>query len=692
MAIIGIENVAKRFRAARGVRALLGRGGIPDIVRGKRADEVTALEGITFEVEPGESLGIIGANGSGKSTLLKIVAGVTVPTEGNVRVYGRVASLLELGAGFHPLLSGRENVYLNAGIHGMRHAQVDAIFDRIVEFSGIGKFIDFPVATYSSGMYVRLGFAIAAHTNPDIFLIDEVLAVGDEEFQRKCRMKIGELMESGKTILFVSHDLAIVNALCRRVILLNRGEMITRGSPARAIDFYLRQTGTAGGVHTLRGDDLEVVVCDGRISVFLREQEVSSPRGFQCQMYYLGRWRTTREAAWRIEEKSDSHCVAVGHDPKLGLDWVWELRIDNGDLIWACSYRCKEPVTLEAIETNLFFHADYDQWFYDDESGGFPEVVPEDTAWAPVRAPEIVCEHAGILAKDEATRPAVTITAVSDRPGLRGAWFNSEYMSLSRIFHLQEHPTQGAESLPAGTTRAFELRVALGKGREALLNRRGEQGNKRTVIAGPLRGRFDRGQLRLSYNNTPITTALHVYMSLLIDNLWNDSGNLRWERLERDGDTLRALGVSRRFPFKLHWTVRPAGDGVIALDIDLDASETIDVQEYHTSILLTDAYDRWETAAESGAFPEIRPEATDWQHLNHTYEVGSYMRAHGPDLPRVMLENVAPDLPTRMTTLNTGYRERARVLQALRAAEHGRIHLPAGITRVSSTLIRVGGE
>ncbi|HEO70905.1 MAG TPA: ABC transporter ATP-binding protein, partial [Candidatus Hydrogenedentes bacterium] len=175
------------------MRAILGRGGIIEALRGVRPAHKVALHDISFSVEPGESLGIIGANGSGKSTLLKILAGVTLPTQGHVVVRGRVASLLELGAGFHPMLTGRENVYLNAGLLGLRHADVDKLFERIVEFSGIGDFIDEPVDTYSSGMYVRIGFAVASHVNPDIFLVDEVLSVGDEEFQRKCRKRIGEL-------------------------------------------------------------------------------------------------------------------------------------------------------------------------------------------------------------------------------------------------------------------------------------------------------------------------------------------------------------------------------------------------------------------------------------------------------------------------------------------------------------------
>ncbi|NLF58354.1 MAG: ABC transporter ATP-binding protein, partial [Candidatus Hydrogenedens sp.] len=259
MRVIEAEHVGKSFPARRGARDLRGKGGLRDWLLGRKTETFEALRDISFSVEQGESLGIIGRNGSGKSTLLSILAGVTLPTTGTVTVRGRVASLLELGAGFHPILTGRENVYLNAGLLGMRHAQTDAVFDEIVKFSGIGPFIDQPVETYSSGMYVRIGFSVAVHSNPDIFLVDEVLSVGDEEFQRRCRRKIGELREQGKTIVFVSHDLGIVNALCGRVVLLSDGRMLDRGTTQKTVNYYLRQVGAEKGTHTFSRGDLEVI-------------------------------------------------------------------------------------------------------------------------------------------------------------------------------------------------------------------------------------------------------------------------------------------------------------------------------------------------------------------------------------------------------------------------------------------------
>jgi ABC-type polysaccharide/polyol phosphate transport system ATPase subunit len=199
---------------------------------------IAALQDVSFTVAKGEAFGIIGSNGSGKSTLLEILAGILQPTSGVRVVDGRVAALIELGAGFHPEISGRENIYINGAILGMSRAQVAERFDAIVEFSGLGDFIEEPVKNYSSGMYVRLGFAVAIHTEPDVLLVDEVLAVGDEAFAHQCLRRIEELLESGKTVLMVSHALTLIEGLCDRVLWLEGGRQRMLGEPRRVVDAY----------------------------------------------------------------------------------------------------------------------------------------------------------------------------------------------------------------------------------------------------------------------------------------------------------------------------------------------------------------------------------------------------------------------------------------------------------------------
>jgi ABC-2 type transport system ATP-binding protein len=213
------------------------------ILKGRKGDlskKFDALREVSFSVEPGETVALLGLNGSGKSTLLKLISGVLQPDKGSLLARGRVAGLIEVGAGFHHDLSGRDNVYLNGAILGMSERQIDEKFDSIIEFAEIGDFIDTEVKFYSSGMYLRLAFSIAVHTDPEIFLVDEILAVGDEPFQRKCLAKIRELADAGKTLLVVSHDLDLVSTVCERGILLDRGEMVMDG-PVRDVVAELRR-------------------------------------------------------------------------------------------------------------------------------------------------------------------------------------------------------------------------------------------------------------------------------------------------------------------------------------------------------------------------------------------------------------------------------------------------------------------
>jgi lipopolysaccharide transport system ATP-binding protein len=257
-AIISIENLGKMYRVThladrphyRTVRDLIAHGS-KDLLRrisgrqprlpgsGSSAEDFWALRDVCFDIREGEAVGIIGRNGAGKSTLLKILSRITEPTEGRVRIKGRVASLLEVGTGFHPELTGRENIYLNGAILGMSKAEIRRKFDEIVAFAEVEKFLDTPVKHYSSGMYVRLAFSVAAHMEPEILVVDEVLAVGDATFQKKCLGKMDNIAGQGRTVLFVSHQMAVVQRLCRKTAVLAEGRLAFYGDTNQAVQLYL---------------------------------------------------------------------------------------------------------------------------------------------------------------------------------------------------------------------------------------------------------------------------------------------------------------------------------------------------------------------------------------------------------------------------------------------------------------------
>ena len=234
------------------IQALRGKG-----MRGATSTSmIWALDDVSFDLEEGKVLGIVGRNGAGKSTLLKILSRVTEPTKGTVSVRGRVGSLLEVGTGFHPELSGRENIYMNGAILGMKRAEIDKNFDEIVAFSEVGQFIDTPVKRYSSGMYLRLAFAVAAHLEPEILVVDEVLAVGDAEFQRKCLGKMNDVAQEGRTVLFVSHNMSAILRLTQEAIVLDKGKLLKRAPTPEAVDFYLSSGQAESGQRIWGVDDI----------------------------------------------------------------------------------------------------------------------------------------------------------------------------------------------------------------------------------------------------------------------------------------------------------------------------------------------------------------------------------------------------------------------------------------------------
>lgn len=307
--VIILDDITKRFvirkdNSLKERLVTLGRAGR------RHREDFWALNGVTARIKAGTTIGLIGHNGSGKSTLLKVIGGIIDPTSGSVSRRGRMAALLELGAGFHPDLTGRENVFLNAAILGLSRAETEERFDDIAEFSGIGEFIDTQVKFYSSGMYVRLAFAVAVHTDPDILLVDEVLAVGDEAFQRKCLDKIRSFQQEGRTIILVTHSLGQVMELCDKAILLNRGEVVYQGEAHEAVARFR--------------DILEERRIDELSKHATPEEPVAVPKVVSTTIHAVG-----RADGDRVEHGDDLVIRTTFEHPGLSPEWVAAIQLDN---------------------------------------------------------------------------------------------------------------------------------------------------------------------------------------------------------------------------------------------------------------------------------------------------------------------------------------------------------------------------
>ncbi len=284
------------------------------------SDVAWSLRDINFEIQAGDAVGIIGKNGAGKSTLLKILSRITSPTTGRIDIMGRVASLLEVGTGFHPELSGKENIYLNGAILGMRKAEIKSKFDEIVDFAGVERYIDTPVKRYSSGMYVRLAFAVAAHLEPEILIVDEVLAVGDAEFQKKCLGKMKDVSNNdGRTILFVSHNMAAVKQLCTKGIVLKNGGLVFQGTQDEAVNFYQNENDT--DTSFLHKGDLNEAPGNENIRILgfevrsLSGEEISISTGFEYELeFYNHKEGINLDATFELRNADE---VAVFHNGEI---------------------------------------------------------------------------------------------------------------------------------------------------------------------------------------------------------------------------------------------------------------------------------------------------------------------------------------------------------------------------------------
>lgn len=338
--VIKVENLSKQYRLG-----TIGTGTIADDaqrwwakVRGKEdpylkigeenkrdekgiSDYVWSLKDINFEVRSGEALGIIGRNGAGKSTLLKILSKVTAPTTGSVKIKGRVASLLEVGTGFHPELTGRENVFLNGAILGMTKNEIKNKFDEILDFSGVEKYIDTPVKRYSSGMYVRLAFGVAAHLEPEILIVDEVLAVGDAEFQKKCLGKMKDVSGEGRTVIFVSHNMGAISSLCNSCLLLNNGILSMNGNTQEVINKYYRQlvSQPLPVFSTSNNSDKDVDVISIKINgeENIKEYSVNIYESFTIEIKYRINKTGNKPSAQFVFQLSSGEVAFVSSNPDM---------------------------------------------------------------------------------------------------------------------------------------------------------------------------------------------------------------------------------------------------------------------------------------------------------------------------------------------------------------------------------------
>jgi ABC-type polysaccharide/polyol phosphate transport system ATPase subunit len=439
-AAVHVSGIGKRYRLVRN-HAVDG---------GVSPSELWALRDISLDVDRGEIFGIIGRNGSGKSTLLKILTRITRPTEGTFRVEGGISALLELGIGFHPDLTGYENIFIGGALQGSSRKEIRSRLDSILELAGIGDAVHQPVRVYSSGMYIRLAFSLAVHTNPDILLLDEILAVGDESFQRRCFEIIRGFHERRATILIVSHDLRLMASLCDRVLFLDKGRMVEIGKAAPVIASYERRSGRG-----LSGGSLQLFHSNNLTHLYQNELKLTGKMGIYSSFRQDGLWFDSLQMDWRVESGSENAIVLHAVSPSLPVEQIWRFeRITSGRIEWTIDLICRAEIQIERMQANIMLPIDFTAYAAGAIHGTFPsefrESIGEDWDRLVVASPQ-----SSVSARMTVSGTPIAIEFSTQSPTGALLIINSNAEMSARVLQYLKMYSPG-HALAAGRHRFFE--------------------------------------------------------------------------------------------------------------------------------------------------------------------------------------------------------------------------------------------
>ncbi len=632
-------------------------------------ENLWALKDINFAIEKGESVGIIGENGSGKSTILKLIAGMLKSDRGEVEVLGRVSGLLELGAGFHPELTGRENLYLNASMFGINEHEIDVKFEQIVEFAGIGRFIDAPIKCYSQGMFVRLAFAIAIHVEPEVLLIDDTLAVGDEDSQRKCVRKIFELKEQGKTIIFVTHDMNMVSHLCERTIFLKEGRIVEDGETKKIVNRYMETVGEKKGIAVVRKGPLRATFNNGKILLSWNGISLTKGLGGHACLLLFDRNYGSIRADWQVKRLSEHALLAEGKWRGLPITQKWYLHLeDSGSFFWQIEMDVeREGLQIKQVQVNLMLTNQYAHWLKPGAEGEFYPILPGDVSWEEIAPSSLKAHCLGVqecyLQRDRL--PMVIFEAEEEKSSpLSAKIFNSDYFTSARLLQfVSSTPKIGSK----GKSFCFSGRILfdLPDVGAYLVEKTQRVG----LNSGPLKLAFEDGRMRLFWDRIELTKSLGIYSTVVLSfatKSWQDSTQADWQVEEASEYKLIVSGKWRRLPITQKWEIVLEDKTSIRWKAEMEVHQKVNIEALQAHIVLSNKYEQWVTSDRQGRGKFPATFYNDWTDILQGAVTRGFVAAKSKEresLPTIMLNIGDEDLNHFAKIFNTGFQFKARVLQ-----------------------------
>ena len=599
MKVVQIKNAWEMFR-------------IKFIEEGKTVwENYWALKDINFEVKKGETLGIIGENGSGKSTALKLIAGMLKPDRGEVTTKGRVSGLLELGAGFELEMTGRENIYAIGALYGLSKEQLDSKFEDIAEFAGIGRFINALVRNYSSGMFVRLAFALAIHVEPEILLIDDVLAVGDEFFQRKCIKRVFELKEQGKTIIFVTHDMNMLRRLCQRAIFLKDGRIVKDGPVDKVIPLYTQVIGFKSGVGVLDKEPLGVVFNNGKLFLNWHDKPLAVSSGLYTAFRIDDKWYNSVQADWSVTKEKEGALVARGTLHQLGITQIWRLDLGSGyEINLNIEIEAQEGFEIQEGYTNLMLTNEYKEWFTVLETGKFPAVSEHDQHWSHLLDTDSTRRCIGVKT-DPSDKNLVSLALEQSRSTRCGfsQIYTTDYFTNCRVLQYRQVGLQNYSGEQGSKSVYFSGKVVLGiPDTGNYLNKLEDE-----FILGSedLKIQFDRGQVVLIWKGLKLTKSKNINTCLYAKGRRFFSSSASWELKKAGKDKFIVQGSWLDLPIIQIWEIGIIDQTSFSLKISMQVLKEIDIPEQYLQLECSENYEYYYSGYGEGKFPEVVEHSVD---------------------------------------------------------------------------------
>ncbi|MFH0984774.1 MAG: ABC transporter ATP-binding protein [Candidatus Omnitrophota bacterium] len=620
MAIINFHDVWEMYR-------------IKFVLAGKVSwENYWALKGISFKIEPSETIGIIGENGSGKTTILKIIAGLLKPDRGEVKVDGRVAGLLEMGAGFQPELTGRDNIHLNLSLSGMDPAKLEVACEKIISFADIGKFIDAPVKCYSQGMFVRLAFSAAIHVEPEILVIDDILAVGDEYFQRKCIKRIFELRDSGATIVCVTHDMHMLRKLCKRVLFIREGRVIKDDLAEKVIPFYAQMIGAKDTIAILTQGPFSVIFNNGRLFLNWKDKPVTSNAGGYTRFFVDGKSYHSFQADWEVQKESETRFVARGRLFQLGLTQIWKMEIhENSEVKWDVEIQADEPLDIQEGYLNLLLQKEYADWFTPSEKGHFPVIDENSHDWQPLTEKRAAHECMGVMPQEaaDAGLPGLIFESRDSSLGAQGQVFNSDSLADCRVLQYTILRRQHSNVSRADQAYWFSGRILLDvSDPEQYLN---DLQAGYAIELNTTKLVFEHGRCDITCKKFGPSAIQSIASSVHAGGRRYFSTLAKWKPEKAGPHKMIAQVIWPDAPFIQIWEIEAVGEDAFRLNVFLRVSEEVCVEQQMLNWTLSKEYTSWFYGAVEHDFPEefLEHEVDVLQKCIRQPELGVASRAEG---------------------------------------------------------------